>query len=441
MTSISSETAPLKTPFRLNLEQQKKRAKELLRGYRAGDETSQLRVTRLHPNADGLTLEAIKLADTQLVIARELGVPSWAKLKQHIAAMDHSLQQIDSQAQAPDSDMKTLHVRCGSDLQQVLPMAGFSGDFLEYQDPVCQGPVQQLEDDTYRQARADFIAHAYGCLVGQDRDSIYQGSVVSDQRLHSAADDYECVVLWFEHDTYDQLILIKILSLWAQTKVPTQLVKLEIVSLNHFPGGQRFIGLGQLPPEAIHLLWSSRQPVRPAQLALARQAWDALRCDSPEQLLALMHDPACAALPFLAKAIGRHLQELPAMRNGLSLTEQISLEIIQQAPDSTALTCGQVFRTLLLEREPMPWLGDLMFWHILENLAKAESPLISIDRREGADWPRFPVALTEAGLAVLAGDCDYLSCGPLERWLGGVCIAPDRPVWRWDDASQTLGLQ
>lgn len=422
------------TPFRLNLEQQKKRAKELLRSYRAADEPAEQRFISHHPKASNLTLAEVKLADAQLVLARELGVPSWAKLKQHIAAMDNSLQQIESQSQATDSDRKTLHIRCGSDIQQVLPMAGFCGEFLEYQDPVCQGPVQQLNDEAYRQVRADFIAHAYGHLVGLSREEIYQDSVAADQRLLSAAENYERVVLWFEHDTYDQLILIKILSLWVQANTSAQL---EMVSLNHFPGAERFIGLGQLPPEAIHLLWSSRQRIGPRQLALAQQAWDALRHENPETLLALRQSPGCSALPYLAKALERHLQELPSTANGLGLTEQLSLGIIKSQP----VTCGQVFRELMLEREPMPWLGDLMFWHILENLAKAEIPLISIDKLDGEDWPRFPVELTEAGLAVLAGDRDYLTCGPLERWVGGVCIAPGQPVWRWDNVTQRLGLQ
>ncbi|BFM18361.1 DUF1835 domain-containing protein [Maricurvus nonylphenolicus] len=434
MTSVSPEAVPPETPFRLNLEQQKKRAKALLRRYRAADEAAQQRFFSHHPKASKVTPADVKLADAQLVLARELGVPSWAKLKQHIAAMDNSLQQIESQSKAVDSDMKTLHVRCGSDIQQVLPMAGFSGEFLEYQDPVCQGPVQKLNDEAYRQDRADFIAAAYGHLVGMSREDIYQDSVAADQRLLSAAENYQRVVLWFEHDTYDQLILIKILSLWAQAKTPAQL---QMVSLNHFPGAERFIGLGQLPPEAIHLLWSSRTEVSSQQLALAVDAWDALSSDSPESLLGLMHSPRCQALPYLSRALERHLQELPSLGNGLGLTEQLSLEIIHDQPR----TCGQVFRALMLEREPMPWLGDLMFWHILQNLAKADEPLISIERLEDEDWPRFPVELTEAGLAVLAGDRDYLTCGPVERWLGGVCIAPGWPVWRWDNAAQKLSLR
>jgi hypothetical protein len=35
-----------------------------------------------------------------------------------------------------DADLRTLHIRCGSDLRDKLRAAGFTGDFLEYSDPV-----------------------------------------------------------------------------------------------------------------------------------------------------------------------------------------------------------------------------------------------------------------------------------------------------------------
>ena len=58
--------------FRLNLEQQRKRAKDLLRAVRAGDAAARRRL------ADAVALSVpdavtLKLADAQFAIARELG--------------------------------------------------------------------------------------------------------------------------------------------------------------------------------------------------------------------------------------------------------------------------------------------------------------------------------------------------------------------------------
>jgi hypothetical protein len=93
------------------------------------------------------------------------------------------------------------------------------------------------------------------------------------------------VVLWFEHDSHDQLILARCLAQFAQ-RAPR---RLELISVDHFPGSLRFIGLGQLPPEALRLLWETRRPVSAQQLAGGRAVWAALRAPDPSALVALTH--------------------------------------------------------------------------------------------------------------------------------------------------------
>ena len=48
---------------------------------------------------------------------------------------------------AADADLHTLHIRCGSDLQGKLGEAGFGGDFVEFADPFCTGPLRLLPED------------------------------------------------------------------------------------------------------------------------------------------------------------------------------------------------------------------------------------------------------------------------------------------------------
>lgn len=71
--------------FRLNLEQQRKRAKDLLRAVRAGDAAARRRLADAValPVPDAVT---IKLADAQFAIARELGFRTWRDLRTHVMA-------------------------------------------------------------------------------------------------------------------------------------------------------------------------------------------------------------------------------------------------------------------------------------------------------------------------------------------------------------------
>ncbi len=402
------------SPFRLNLEQQRKRAKDLHRALLCGDQAALHRCRADHH--DG----RIALSEAQFVIARELGLPSWPKLKAHITAMQRAR---DAMGTAPPlDDAATLHIRCGSDLQAPLREAGFSGDFLEYSNPLCQGPV--IDDPDWLQHRAAFIADAYGNLVGRDLPQITQGLERAEHDLRTAAQRHDRTVLWFEHDSYDQLILARCLAQFADT--PPR--RLDLISIDHFPGTARFIGLGQLPPEALHLLWTQRQPVTPRQLQAGASVWRMLRAPDPTPLAAVTS--SLPELPHLAIAVRRHCQELPWLGDGLSLTEHLVLQILADGPKSI----GEIFRILMRQREPLPWFGDVMLVHILRCMARAhravfESAFAGDDR----GWPNERLTITDLGRAVLAGQVDFLSLRPPERWVGGVRIAPGLPCWYWND--------
>nr|WP_314073447.1 DUF1835 domain-containing protein [uncultured Roseococcus sp.] len=413
--------APPGSPFRLNLEQQRKRAKELLRGLRDGEAEALARFGRQHPRARE-PLSALALSDAQLVIARELGLPSWPRLKAHIDRMEASRERIARGGAAPDRDMTTLHLRCGHDIRPWLQEAGFRGDFLEYSDPLCQGPVVNAPD--WLDRRAGFIAQAYGAGVGLDREAVAAKLRGSEEGLASAASRYGRVVLWFEHDIYDQLILARCLAHFAET--PPE--RLELVSTGHYPGGTRFIGLGQLPPEALRLLWEERRPVPEAALRAGRLAWDALRAPDPRPLAALAQS-GTEGLPSLGRAIRRHCQELPWTSDGLGLTAGLTLRLIAEE----AGNAGQVFGRLMMEREPLPWMTDLIFRELLRELESPSEPVFTGLGDE--DWPRARLSITPLGRRVLAGEVDWLSLRPRPRWVGGVEIPGDPPCWRWDEGS------
>jgi len=419
------------SPFRLNLEQQRKRAKELLRGLRTGDADAQLRYRRYHPRGDAasntnVTDSLARLSEAQLVIARELGLPDSPELKAHILAMQSARDSMSRGAEAPDADAETLHIRCGSDLRSSLENAGFAGAFLEYADPLCQGPV--TPDAAWLARRAAFLAQAYGPHTGRDAKQISDDLHRAERALQSAAEHYQRVVLWFEHDTYDQLVLARCLAQFADT--PPR--RLELISVDRFPGSTRFIGLGQLPPEALRLLWRERLPVSDRQTAAGRQVWEMLRSPDPTPLARAARD-GIPELPHLTKAVGRHCQELPWLDNGLSLTERLVLQLLAERPR----TVGQTYAELMLSREPLPWLGDLMFLFIVESMKRTTEPVFTStfdgdDRR----WPQERLTITPLGRAVLAGKVDWLSLSPPERWLGGVHIQ-EQPCWRWDDQTST----
>ena len=99
---MTHHTAQPYAAFRLNLEQQHKRAKDLLKAAKAGN-TEALR--RLH-DAGCTAADASKLAQAQHCVARELRFESWAALKRHLGDMERSRRALS--AKALDDDCRTM---------------------------------------------------------------------------------------------------------------------------------------------------------------------------------------------------------------------------------------------------------------------------------------------------------------------------------------------
>ncbi len=320
-----------------------------------------------------------------------------------------------------DSDLRTLHVRCGSDIRDKLKVAGFGGDFLEYSDPVCEGPVPDLPDLTAIRAR--YLAEAYGWFLKLTETQIADRLHDEDRRLVDAY-RYDRVVLWFEHDSFDQLVLARVLARLAETQVPACL---ELICIDHHPDVPRFNGLGQLEPAALAGLWSSRAPVTPEQITLGQAIWMALRQPDPTGMQAVAAT-GTPALPIAARALWRHLRELPGAADGLSLTQRIVLAILAEGPRRI----GQVFAAMVEGREPLVWMGDLGVLRAIETMALTDPPVLTIEPGE-EPFPRV-ATITETGRQVLAGAVDYLSLAPVERWVGGVRISAGQVPWRFDEA-------
>jgi uncharacterized protein DUF1835 len=414
--------------FRLNLEQQRKRAKDLLRGVRAGDAAARRRFADAvgGPAPDAT---AIKLADAQFAIARELGFKTWRDLRTHVMAQAAARETIAQPGPAVDADMPTLHVRCGSDIKGELEAARFGGEFLSLWDSFPVGPVTDAPDWIAQRAR--FFADT-GTSGDVDYETFLAELTDADRRLAASAERYARVVIWTEHDSHDQLSLVRCLAHYARTRPPRVL---ELISVNHFPGSRRFIGLGQLPPEAMWLLWNRREAIDAERLSVGAAAWAALTTADPRPLAALARTRT-PALPHLGPALRRHLQELPSSANGLSLTQSLLLQVLDRGPASV----GDLWRISQGELEPLPFLGDTMFLHILNEMGRARPAVYERSVVDPEHSFSDRLVITETGRDVLRGATDWLSLQPPLRWVGGVRIDPPTRNWRWNEARQDVTM-
>ncbi len=391
----------------LSLEQQKKRAKDLLRDAHQKNPAALNRLQRWSLNA---TSTQLRLHDTQTVIAREYGFAQWAELKAHIEqAQIARLAILQGQPTALEGDCRTLHIRCGSDIMHKLAVAGFNGNFISFADPYVQGPVPKTNSlDEFIRIRGAYLNQTHSVTNATER-------LQQDHDDLSQANTYLRVTLWFEHDAHDQLILAKLLHYFSDEA--NRPVRLRLICVTHFPGVKRFNGLGQLPPQAMRVLWEQFSDVTPAQLALGQHIWEAITANTPESLSNIIAS-GTPALPTMTPALSRHLQELPATTNGLSLTEQLTLQILA---DKGVMNAARLFGWYSNHYEPLPFLGDTGYWSVLHGLADVEQPALTLEKR-GVSPKDWIVALTPLGETLLLHKADWLELNCVVRWVGGVQI-------------------
>lgn len=327
---------------------------------------------------------------------------------------------------APDAGPSTLHIRCGDDIRGKLREAGFEAPYLTFDDPQWLGPPPQF--NAWVAGRAELIASRTGLPRQKVREQVGE----SYWKLARAPKEYERIVLWFEHDLYDQAALARILASFAARK---HLPRVELVATDRFAGVVPFYGLGQLSPAQLLKLWPRRTRVNARQIALGKQVWQALCEPTPGPLMALIKS-GTKELPYMKAALVRHLQELPWTSDGLSITEREAL----RALDKGGLTVAELFKEVQ-KRDPQPFMGDLFFWSVVRDLIEAPTPPVAVTPATSRlGWQKRELRLTATGKALLAGKLDWQSTDPLDRWVGGIVVVRGAPPWRWNEKKRAAEL-
>ena len=281
-----------------------------------------------------------------------------------------------------------LHLTNGDSAVPALRAAGAEGEILAWREVLHDGPVPALEPDELRAVRARFLGDEDGLL--RERD----------ERLAAALAAGEPLILWFEADLYDVLLLIQILERLPR-EAPARMVLV---------GQDVWRSVGEVDPDELRSLGAEAPTVTPEQLALASDAWKAFTSSTPRAL-----EPLAAgtpALPAVGLALWRLLEELPWAGTGLSRTERQLLEPLANGARTREEAFWAAGRA-----EERPYLGDTSAWATLDRLAA----LLDDD------------GVNARGRAVLAGHEEWEPSD--ERWIGGTRLPPGRSPWHWDPAA------
>lgn len=324
-----------------------------------------------------------------------------------------------------------LHITNGDSAGGTLRQTDLPGAILTWKDILHEGPTPAgLSLEQMSKIRAQFIADsAFGTY-----DDVMATFMRRDTLLAQFAAHKE-VVLWFEHDLYDQLQLIQLLDWFSHQHLGATTISL--ICINAFPGIANFVGLGQLNPVQLRSLYETRRPLTEIEFRLGSEAWQAYCSSDPKKLEAFLQQDT-TPLPFLKAALLRHLEQFPSLQGGLSRTERQILEVVASGVHKPL----EIFRAAQ-EKEESPFMGDTPFWFHLFSLCAGKKPLLKranggtfalpADDSHDAAFRDQQLVLTDEGRKALAGQTDWIKINRgIDRWLGGVHLQGKNAIWRWD---------
>jgi hypothetical protein len=298
----------------------------------------------------------------------------------------------------------TLHVTNGDSVLHVFKKAGILGTHVPWRDALNEGPVPAgLSLEETSAVRGRYLAergYAKPIKIIHDFES-------RDAQIRKAG-DFQEVVLWFEHDLYDQLQLLQVLTALEELRLEPG--RVTLVQSDQY--------LGSMTVDELSPLLPRRRTATAATFKSARRAWDRFTSPSPADLFAAAQEDAIG-LPFLRAALKRLCEEYPLRQDGLSRSQRQALAAVAQGP---AVNTELYARAQA--REEAYFQGDTAFYKMLDDLCDERAPLVAAETRG--------FELTALGRRVLAGDADWLETYPIDRWIGGVHLTPERTV-RWDE--------
>src|SRR5262245_23879822 len=122
---------------------------------------------------------------------------------------------------------RIVHICNGDSTADTLSLADLPGDIRVWADALDQGPVLPVPDAEHYRVRGEFWASRGHGTASDTAQKLADG----DKGVDEAAKADE-LILWFEHDLFDQLALVRLLARLARGGLPAQLT---IVSIDRHP--------------------------------------------------------------------------------------------------------------------------------------------------------------------------------------------------------------
>lgn len=308
----------------------------------------------------------------------------------------------------------TLIITNGDEAVTSIKNAEIEAEFLPWNDFLHEGPViLKSEIEETSKIRAEFITK----LGFGNAAEVQKKFTERDQKLKEI-ENYENIILWFEHDLYDQLQLLQILNWLSNNEINSNIF---LICEDQY--------IGESSTDLLAKNYSVKEELPEKTIKLGSELWRIFCSDNPKEFEKI-NELDTRQLPFINNAVKRLLQEFPDEYSGLSRSEVQILKIIEEE----GKTPVEIFK-IFMEMENPKYHGNRIVFNYIHRLCSSEHPLL----KYSSGTKSFPtgseekflkeiVEITPKGKEVLHGRKNNLSVNGIDKWIGGVHLNRNN-VW------------
>lgn len=213
----------------------------------------------------------------------------------------------------------TLHITNGQNLTNYLKELDVKGNFLTWQEMLCEGPAAEVIDsDEFFSIRKKFLHNYYDIEINEEEFR-------SEISILNHPENYSEIVLWFEFDLFCHINMMAVISLIKQKRIK---LPLYLVCSGRVDGEKDLRGLAELNHRQLQDHYQNKLKLSKTDIDLIASLWKTY-CGTDHNLFKPMIVQK-TAFPYLSNCLKAHLQRFPDSQTGLSELETNILELVKK---------------------------------------------------------------------------------------------------------------
>ena len=216
------------------------------------------------------------------------------------------------------NNSKTLHITNGNSLTDYLEELDVKGDFITWQEMLCEGPtLSHLDSEAFFDLRRSFFNTYYDIEIDK-----YEFETELEKLNH--VEDYSEIVLWFEYDMFCHINLLGVIHLLKEKNIK---LPVYLVCSGRIEGEKGLKGLAELTPEQLLKHYKEKIQLTSEDLDLAVTLWR-IYCGKDHNLLK-PYIVKNSSFKYLSNCLKAHLKRFPDSACGLGCIEANVLTILR----------------------------------------------------------------------------------------------------------------